>query len=146
MHVFVMRENWHGGMAAIQSLGRRGHRLTVGVEVSASIHTRSDYVSQVISTPDDADLSRRAQVLCDMVEQEGFDLVVPMSDEDAETVALAAELRPDCRAFVTSDVASIRLTRDRNATWDLCRELGIGVPRSLRVTRDTVQDAAEAIG
>lgn len=146
MHVFVMRENWHAGMATIQSLGRRGHRLTVGVEISPSIHAQSDYVSRVISTPNDPDLNRRAQVLCDLVEREAFDLVVPMSDEDAETVALAAELRPDCNAFVTSDLARIRLSRDRNATWDLCRDLGVGVPQSLRVTRETVDEAARTIG
>ena len=146
MHVFIMRENWHGGMAAIQSLGRRGHRLTVGVERSASIHTRSDYVTDVIATPRDPDLAVRARVLCELVEARGFDLVVPQSDEDAEVVALAAGLRPGCRAFVTPDVEAIRRTRDRNATWDLCRELGIGVPHAVRVTAETVRTAAKEMG
>lgn len=146
MHVFVMRENWHGGMAAIQSLGRRGHRLTVGVERTASVHTKSDFVSKVIMTPRDPDLGERARVLCELVQREGFDLVVPQSDEDAETVALAAEINPNCPAFVTSDVATVRLTRDRNATWDLCRRLGLGVPRSRPVTGRTVAEAAQDIG
>lgn len=146
MRILIMREHWHGGLACIQSFGRRGHYLTVGVENNPSIHTKSDFVSRVISMSQDGDPVLRATLLCDLVDESSFDLVVPISDADAETVAHAAQMRPDCSAFVTPTVATIELARDRDATWKLCRELDIEVPNAKVVTAQTLLKAANDLG
>lgn len=146
MHVFIMRDNWHGGLAAIQSLGRRGHRLTVGMEYEGSVNAQSDFVSDRVAALRGEDPQARAQALVEFVEARGIDLVVPIADEDVETVAHAAVLRPRCRAFVGPSVAALAEARDRNAFSELCQRIGLPTPRAMRVTAETVHAAAEEIG
>ncbi|KPA23271.1 carbamoyl phosphate synthase-like protein [Shimia sp. SK013] len=146
MHVLIMRDHWQGALACVQSFGRRGHKVSLMVSPIISAIGRSDYVTALVPAFAGAEPAAHARYLIDQVIQLGFDLVVPISDDDALAVALAAEMAPDVGAFVTPSVAAVALCRDRNATADLCADLDIPVPRSATVTRATALDAAEEIG
>lgn len=147
MHIFVMRDHWLAGLACIQSFGRRGHEITLGMREVPSAISRSDFVAhRVPMVPDGPSAGARAHDLIARVEAEGYDIVVPITDDDALAVAIAAEMRPDLAAFVTPSVEAVKLCQDRNATVALCEELGIATPKSAAVTRATVMAAAEQIG
>lgn len=146
MKILIMREDWQAGLACIQSLGRRGHEVLALSSGGRSDPARSDYLAGLL--PGLAALSApgRAQALCDLVQSEGFDLVIPISDTDACAVARAAEMQPQCRAFVTPSLAAVETVRDRNRTAALCDDLGVHMPLSRRVTRHSLAAAAAELG
>lgn len=146
LNILLMREDWQGTLACIQSFGRRGHRLTIGTNGFDEMLAASDYVSATLPMPRGPDLNGRAEALIAIVEEKAFDLVVPLSDDEAHTVACAAHLRPDITAFVAPSLAAVEIVRDRNATAELCRKLGVPYPDSLEVDRDGLADAARKLG
>ncbi|WP_372884694.1 ATP-grasp domain-containing protein [Shimia sp.] len=146
MKILILREDWQASLACIQSFGRRGHQVYALRHGARSDHARSDYLSGLLPALPERPVEARAQALCDLVAARGFDLVVPISDADAGTVALAAALRPDCRAFVSPSPAAVEVARDRNRTAALCEALGLHMPASRRVTRDSLPEAAAELG
>jgi carbamoylphosphate synthase large subunit len=80
------------------------------------------------------------------VKDRNIDLVVPISDWDAFTVAQAKQLFPQNDALISSSLESVQITRSRNRTTDLCRSIGIDTPLTVFVTHDTAAGAAGDIG
>ncbi|MCP4819660.1 MAG: hypothetical protein GY883_10760 [Shimia sp.] len=146
MHVFIMQDHWLAGLACVQSFGRRGHEISLGVREVRSAIASSDYVTTLVPMVPDGTPEQRALALIERVESDGIDLVIPVSDEDALVVAMAGELRPDMSPFVSPTVEAVRICQDRNATVALCQDIGIATPKSAAVTRDTAEAAAEEIG
>lgn len=147
MHLLVMTESWQGALACIQSFGRKGHTVSVIADTHRSIHCQSKFVKNVVSLPYDPDLNRYSAHLIDLTRQLGADLVVPISDTDAHVVALAKEISPANRAFLSPSLNSVELVRSRNATTTLCSQLDIVTPPTVCITNATnVAEAAKKLG
>ena len=146
LHILIMTESWQGALACIQSLGQKGHTLSVLANGEESFHCRSKYVKNVFHLPSSPDTETSAQHLIQLVEDHHVDLVIPISDEDAYLVAFANEKKAS-RAFIISSLKAIEVARSRNKTTELCRELKIPVPHTVCINKETpVEKAAESIG
>lgn len=142
-----MTEHWQSALACIQSFGRKGHTVSVIADMNKSANCRSKFVKNIVSLQYDPDPRKQSTHLIDLSRRLNADLVVPISDHDAQLVALAKNISPTNRAFVSSSLASIELVRSRNATITLCDQLGIGTPPTVCVNSDTnVAEAAKELG
>jgi glutathione synthase/RimK-type ligase-like ATP-grasp enzyme len=146
MRVLVMMETWSAALTCIQSFGRRRHEvavLTLGGVLSPN--ARSSFVRAVFRLKL-ASIAESATELASLVKRHRIDLVVPISDRDAEIVALAKANSPDTTAFVTSSPEAVAITRNRNRTIDLCRSVGVATPRSRATSRDALATDVEGFG
>ncbi|WP_169053526.1 hypothetical protein [Alteraurantiacibacter aquimixticola] len=142
-----MTEAWQSALACIQSLGRRGHEIHVLVGNDPELlNAKSSWVKGVTRFPRSMKAEGDAKALLDFVEERGFDIVIPISDYDAEIAAVAREHPQLGERFVSSSSDAIAVARSRNRTVELARKLGIGVPPTEFVTRETAAKALEKLG
>ena len=115
MRILVMTEPWQAALACIQSFGRRRHEVAVLAAVGEilSPNARSRFVRGVFRLQPGT-LAAFAMELTDLVKRNRIDLVVPISDLDAEIVAAAKAASPDITAFVTGPPEAVAITRSRN--------------------------------
>ncbi len=139
VNVLIMTESWQAALACIHSLGRQGHMVTCCVASSVSPNASSKYVANRIPelAPDESP-GKRARALKRAVAEHKFDLVIPISDDDALAVATAHELYPEVRAFVAPPLPSVKVAGDKIETFKLAQQLGIIVPESI-VAADAAQ-------
>lgn len=146
-----MSEAWQAALACIQSFGRRGHRVFLLCLDRPSLHAASRFVAGVARYPRAETLDGLAAAVFNLVEANGIDLVVPISDDDALFAARINELFPpesrkSAATFITGAAAATRLIRSRNRTIELCRELGIRTPATEFADRAGLHAACEKIG
>jgi biotin carboxylase len=147
MHILVMSEVWQGALACIQSFGRKGHIVSLVADRYQSPHCRSKFVKNIVSLPNDPDPRKQSTHLIDLAHRLRADLVVPISDHDAQLVALAKDISPADSAFISSSLKSIELARSRNATIAFCNQLGIVTPPTVCVDSNTnVAEAGKGLG
>ncbi len=151
LNVLVTSEAWQSALACIQSFGRRGHRVYLLSLDEPSLHAKSRFVAGVARYPRRDTLDGLAEAIFRLVEANGIDLVVPISDDDALIAARINELfptesRPSAPRFVTGGGEATRLVRSRNRTIELCRQLGIRTPRTEFTDLDGLAAACEKIG
>ncbi|GKX34001.1 MAG: hypothetical protein MnENMB40S_16190 [Rhizobiaceae bacterium MnEN-MB40S] len=75
-----------------------------------------------------------------------IDLVIPISDEDAEIVALAGAKTSNNILFPTGTVDAVRTMRSRNRTTEMCAKLGIRTPATTFTNTETLVADARAKG
>jgi len=141
-----MTESWQGALAVIQSLGRKGHVITAVQDGPRSPNSYSDYVGDVIRLPRTKSLDTRARAVISCIRRYGIDLVVPISDRDALTLARAKEIAPDLSALQVSDLKNVRIATDRHLTHGLFQRLGIQTPETWALTPATVFEHMSEFG
>ncbi|MEO4040382.1 ATP-grasp domain-containing protein [Hoeflea sp. CAU 1731] len=147
MHILVMTAGWHSALACIQSFGRRGHRISVPGLGERSPNSRSRYVHNVIPPSHGAlSLEDASDLLIKTTLENKIDLVIPVTDEDAEIAALAQAKTSNTDLFPTGTVEAVRIMRSRNRTTELCAELGISTPATVFTHTDTLMSDAEKRG
>ncbi len=72
------------------------------------------------------------------------DLVIPLTDRSVVALSGALERFRDVCPLALPDAAALELSRDKAATLDLARSLGLAVPQTVMVR--TVEEAQEATG
>ncbi len=146
MHVLVMTESWQGALACIQSLGRKGHEISVlsGENVSPNAH--SIFVKKIINFRFQGDLNNAANKIIDTAKQLNIDLIIPISDIDALVVAKAKEISNNSDIFISASTDAVNLVRSRNKTISLCRSINIDTPKTLFTTHKTIIKDASTIG
>ncbi|MGD0188111.1 MAG: hypothetical protein ABSC25_23070 [Roseiarcus sp.] len=146
MRILVMTEPWQAALACIQSFGRHRHEVAVlGLRGVLSPNARSRFVCGVFRVQSES-IADPAAELTGLVKRNRIDLVVPISDLDAEIVAAAKAASPDIRAFVTGSPEAVAVMRNRSRTADLCRSIGVATPRSGAATSDALAADIEAFG
>ncbi len=145
LHILVMSASWQSALACIQSFGRAGHTVSiVPTRVWSPIYS-SVFVKNSFKLAGTATEELTLELL-KLVRQQGIDLVIPVSDEDAALVASAKRLVPGANAFIVSPPETIALARSRNKTIELARRLGIGTPKTAFVTHDNAAASARELG
>jgi len=141
-----MSEGWQSALACIQSLGRRGHHIYTLAGPEVSIHSRSSHVRGVAKYAGPRDLDSRAAFITGLVSDNGLDLVIPISDSDARTVARCRKTSGDGERFVIADEDAVAQAVSRNRTVELCRNLKIATPRTEFATPEDASAACGKIG
>lgn len=145
LNILVMTADWQSGLACIQSLGRKGHAIFALSASRDSPNLRSSLVRKVIASPEGSE-DQVVAALFEIVEQHAIDVVIPVSDYDAQLAAIAKERGPRGERFVVGSRHAVALARSRNATVELCRKLGIRTPRTEFVTPADAHAACARIG
>jgi carbamoylphosphate synthase large subunit len=145
LHVLVLTADWQSALACIQSFGRKGHKVSIIPSKAPHPNYGSVFVRKLLAL-EQRQLDERARELMGLAEQNGIDLVVPISDHDALLVARAKELFPSSNALIGSSLAAVAITRSRNRTTELCRGLGIDTPRTIFVTAENAKASARELG
>ncbi len=147
MHILVMTAWWQSALACIQSFGRRGHRITLIDIGEMPVNSQSMYVSNVIPQPlSNLPLEEACDALIAITVEHKIDLVIPISDADAEITALARAKTSNMDLFPTGSVEAVRIMRSRNRTTELCAELGIDTPETVFTHTETLTSDAEKRG
>lgn len=130
LRVLVMHAGWQAGLACIQSLGRKGHRIEILDQDPASPHRESKYVAAIVPVPwlgqghaHDAQVER-------LVTSDAYDLVIPITDADAHLLARLQHRHPQLRNLVVSGIDAVETAMDKRRTAALAIRLGIPVPQS----------------
>jgi carbamoylphosphate synthase large subunit len=145
LHILVMSASWQSALACIQSFGRAGHTVSivptnVWSPIYSSVFVKNSFKLAATATEE------TAFELLQLVRQQGIDLVIPVSDQDAALVATAKRLVPGTNTFIISPPETIALARSRNKTIELARRLGIGTPKTAFVTHDNAAASARELG
>jgi predicted ATP-grasp superfamily ATP-dependent carboligase len=134
-------------VSIIRSLGRRGHRIVAVDCARLSPGFRSRYTAARVVAPDPANRPNDfAEAVARAVVAQRVDLVVPVTEE--AILALGsnpARLNPRTRLAIASEPA-LETVRDKWATVELARRLGVPVPRTNLVTSsDDIDTAADGM-
>lgn len=123
------------GLSVIRSLGRAGIEVHVGWHQPHPLTARSRYIAKAHLLPAYRKGDRRwAQAVCQLMQQEKFDLVLPCTE--AETIAChqeRAELERYGKVYLLNSEA-FRILFDKMATTELARSVGVRTPREAVVT------------
>src|SRR5262249_61024555 len=99
-----------------------------------SPHSASRYVTAAMSFRYFNDSHASATRLLQCIDSAHADLVIPISDRDAQICALAQTLRPSPSSFVSAPRESVEVTSSPGATVSLGDRLNIPMPANVAVS------------
>ena len=146
--VLVLGDDYRMVLPIVRSLGRRGISVHLGWCPKSSPAAASRYVSKVHEIPwYGLDDKRWIPALDELVERHNFELIIPATENT--TFALqtnARQLRSRPRTYLLDDEV-FRIVSDKQATYQLCSQLNIPFPQTVRITDPGEFDAlADKIG
>lgn len=129
--VLVTDGNERPALAITRSLGRRGWRVLVGEEHSASLASASRYCARHVTYPS----PRRApdafaRFLCDVVARERIDVVIPVTDVTTHEVAWNRDALAPYTAVAAPRLDAFELVSDKAALMQRAASCGIPIPRT----------------
>jgi len=128
--VLVTTATWQSAVACMQSLGRLGHEVWLLDQTGHAAATHSRYCRGALPSPPESDRDSYAAALRDTLQCEGFDLLVPISDDAVDTVAALQEELPSGLAVEIAPPGCLELGRDKARVTRFAAEKGIPVPAS----------------
>jgi len=134
MRAFVTDGDQRPALAVTRSLGRRGITVVVGEEAGRSLASSSAYCRGHVTYPSPRRHPRAfEQFLLELVQQQQFDVIVPVTDVTTHAIAsLQDVLRRHCAIAVPPLDAFNRVT-DKSTLLGLAAQCGIRTPRTDRV-------------
>ncbi len=129
--VFVLGSGTRAFLSVVRSLGRRGLEVYVGSYHFDPAVLRSRYITKVnyLPSPHDGEAWRASMV--ELLSGKRFQLIIPT--DDPTTILCRryrAELEQHCPAYLL-DERAYATTNDKEKTYQLARELGVNVPRTV---------------
>jgi predicted ATP-grasp superfamily ATP-dependent carboligase len=127
--ILVTSGKWQAALACVQSYGRAGHEVYLFDPDPDVPLGRSRYCAGVIRAPKDSQAEYR-NALIRTLENGGFDLMVPISDDVVDVVAdYQDDIRKLCRIEVAAP-ESLALARNKAATCQFAESKGILTPKT----------------
>jgi predicted ATP-grasp superfamily ATP-dependent carboligase/protein-tyrosine-phosphatase len=127
----VLDGNQFSTLSIVRSLGRKGIQVTVGGirDTAPGIATYSRYAKQFVSYADPlANPDQFVQNIIDIVSQNNFDLLIPVTENTALPLAKQrAAIEQYCR-LALPESASLELAIDKNKTFEIAAEEQVPVP------------------
>jgi predicted ATP-grasp superfamily ATP-dependent carboligase len=130
-------------VSIIRSLGRRGHRIVAMDSTALSPGFRSRFTSGRVRGPDPATQPEAfARVVGRASSKRGVDLVIPITEEAILALAAHPEVLEPTTRLAVAPAPAMETTRDKWATLELARRLGVPAPKTVLVT--SLADVDEA--
>jgi len=130
-------------IAVIRSLGRRGHDVIAGDSEARSPGFYSRYASHRLRYPSPrTDPEGAVDTILHAARRRGVDLIVPVAEETVLLLSEARDRFTGVSKLALPDRYEYERTRDKLATLDLARKVGVPAPRTELVT--TVREALVA--
>src|SRR5262245_48037750 len=143
MRILVTDGNTRSALAAVRSLGRRGHEVIVAATSHPSLAGASRHAAGLAVYPDPArDAHAFMPAIAEIVRQRNIEVLMPMTE--ISTLLVTGEralLPPECRLpFPAVDV--VDRASDKSQVLALAESLGIPIPdtRVLASGADTSSD------
>ncbi|MGA2935118.1 MAG: ATP-grasp domain-containing protein [Methanomicrobiales archaeon] len=130
MKVLITDGNFKHTLAAVRSLGKKGIDVTVLSHMRSSISFFSRYTRRKRLAPDPERDDRFATYLLNLVEEESYDLLIPVS---FAAVMQAARIRKELEHHTRVPIAggeALRVAGSKGLTVRCAREIGIPVPET----------------
>jgi len=127
-------------VSIIRSLGRRGHEVLAAdsESLSAGFYSR-DATERIRYPAPDHDPDGAVDALLATIRERSVDLVVPVTDDVILPLSRVRDRFEALCAVALPDPTSLAVARDKQATLELARSLGVPVPRTALV--ETVAEA-----
>jgi protein-tyrosine-phosphatase len=133
--ILVLDADGRVGLACVQSLGPRGHRMHVGVRRLASSTERSRWCHRVHAQPPAEPLEAGVAWLLELDARFDFRLVIPTTEASLRWLRALPEDHPlRAKAVLPSDDA-LDAALDKSRTSALARELALPVPATRELPR-----------
>jgi protein-tyrosine-phosphatase len=116
------------GIACVQSLGRRGHLVHVGVRRLGSRTERSRWCHRIHAQPPAEPVAAGVAWLTGLDERFGFTLIVPTTEASLRWLRALPEDHPVRRKAQLPADAALDVALDKSTTTRIARELGLPVP------------------
>jgi len=130
MKILLTDGNFKHTLAAVRSLGRRGHDVTVLSHLPGSIAAHSRYCSHHALAPDPERDPRFAGFLLDFVKENRFDVLLPVSFAAVmQSTGIRAELEKYLKIPLAGDPA-LEIAGSKSRTIRFAEEIGIRVPKT----------------
>lgn len=113
------------------SLGRAGVEVHVASTQADPLALHAAQASRFIEQPARGQRGEFASWLCGLDGREGYQLIVPTSDDSLLGVAELAQDHDVRRRAVMPSDAALHAAMDKQATWELARLAGIDVPANV---------------
>ena len=118
------------GIACLQSLGRQGHRVHLGVRRLGSAIECSRWAGRVHVQPAGEPVGAGAAWLTELDARFAFTLIVPTTETSLRWLRALPEDHPVRRKAVLPSDAALDAALDKSTTTRIARELGLPVPAS----------------
>ena len=139
--ILVTDGEQRSALAVVRSLGRAGYTVAVCSAQTRPLAAASRHCRAVYSVPDPAiDSDAFTKAVERIVDLEGADLVIPMTDASAPLLLELHERRPDV-AIPFPDLRTYEGISNKSLLMQVATELGVPVPRQVVLT-----DPSEASG
>lgn len=144
--VLVLDADSRAGLATVQSLGRRGVPLHVGVRAAGSLTAHSRWVTQIHQQPAGESVAEAHAWMRDLHAQHRFVLIVPTTEASLLWLrALSPQDPLRMLALLPSDEA-LDIALSKEGTRALAERIGLPVPGSRLLARGTLPGDHEASG
>src|SRR3982750_144392 len=121
--ILVLDADGRAGVACVQSLGRLGHRVHVGVRRRGSTTEHSRWCHEVHPQPAAEPVEPAVRWLLDLDERHGFALVLATTEASLRWLQALAEDHPLRRKAVLPSNAALESALHKATTHAIAREL-----------------------
>lgn len=141
--VLVTEAGWAPAVTIIRSLAQAGAQVIAAAPKALSAGFLSRHTVARVRYPNaEHDPEGAVEGILAGARRFGANLVIPLTDRVGVALSDAAERFGDVCPIALPDPASLELSRDKAATLELARSLGMAVPRTIVV--GTVEEAQQA--
>jgi len=141
--VLVLDADGRAGLACVQSLGRAGSVVHVGVRSVGSPTERSRWCRAVHAQPPSEPAERGLDWLLDLDRQFSFSLVLPATEAALRWLCRLPDTHPLHEKAVLPSNAALEAALDKEQTREIAVGLGIAVPASRLLPRGEAPPVAE---
>lgn len=147
MRILITDGDNRSALAAVRSLGRRGHEVVVACDRSPSLCTVSKYCADTVLHPSPArDPEGFLQSILDAATQLRIDVLLPMTDVTTQLLTENAHRLPPATQLPFAPAATIARASDKAELVRLARLVDVAIPETLEINSayGVEQVAAEA--
>lgn len=136
--VLVLDGSQRKSLAAVRSLARGGHQVLVADSSRLTLAGSSRFSTRTVRLPAPSD-PNYVDALAAVTERESIDVVLPTDDHSMG--ALAGKAVVGRAALLTPSAEGFAMARDKSATVELARRVGVDVPRTESPSSDATARA-----
>jgi len=132
MKVLITDGSNRSALAAVRSLGRRGHDIFVVGSSPRTLASCSRFCRAAVEVPDP---HWRGEDYVDeinaFVKKEGIDVILPMTDQTIQLLSAARSLFPAGIVVACPDHDKIQAVSDKYRLFELARDLDVPIPKTI---------------
>jgi protein-tyrosine-phosphatase len=135
--VLILDADSSAGLAATQSLGRVGREVHSAVRLTGSAIEATRWCHAVHMQPPDLPIQRAVDWLLELDRKFGYCLIIPSTEASLLWLRYLPEHHETRRKALIPGNVSIDIALDKNLTYQMAVDLGIPVPDSRLITRES---------